>query len=65
MEQLSSNSCNLPGNAVTYVIDGGNYSQFGNYGSQSGDGEASVSAEQQQSQSAELITEFIKGPSEG
>lgn len=42
------------------VIKGGNHAQFGCYGIQAGDGEASISAEEQQAQSAAIITEFIQ-----
>lgn len=38
----------LPDDNVSYVIDGGNHAQFGNYGEQAGDGKAAVSAEEQQ-----------------
>lgn len=41
------------------VIDGGNHAQFGNYGEQKGDGEASITAEEQQTKTAKLILEFI------
>ncbi len=45
----------LPENSVTYVIEGGNHAQFGNYGVQDGDGDAVISAEEQQYRTAELI----------
>ena len=47
-------SC-LPDGYREYVIEGGNHAQFGNYGIQSGDGEASVSSEEQQLKTAEYI----------
>jgi predicted alpha/beta-hydrolase family hydrolase len=40
----------LPGGTRWVVIDGGNHSQFGWYGSQSGDGTAAISREEQQRQ---------------
>lgn len=43
-----------------YVIEGGNHAQFGNYGPNEGDGEATISAEEQQDEAAELIEEFIE-----
>jgi hypothetical protein len=43
-----------------HVINGGNHAQFGNYGSQKGDGTATVSAEQQQSETAGLIMDFVR-----
>ncbi len=52
------------GDSVTYttnvhVIEGGNHAQFGNYGPNDGDGEATITAEQQQDQAVTLITDFI------
>ena len=47
----------LPQDSVAYVIEGGNHAQFGNYGIQDGDGNASVSAEEQQRRTVELILE--------
>ncbi len=43
-----------------YVIEGGNHAQFGNYGVQSGDGEAAVSAAEQQEAAAAFIIENIR-----
>ncbi len=42
-----------------YVIEGGNHAQFGNYGPNEGDGEATISAEEQQNEAVELIVEFM------
>ena len=44
-----------PESASEIVIEGGNHAQFGNYGEQKGDGTASISAKEQQRQTAELI----------
>lgn len=41
------------------VIDGGNHSQFGNYGEQKGDGKATILAETQQYLTVDLIDNFI------
>jgi dienelactone hydrolase len=49
------------GDYVEHVISGGNHAQFGNYGKQRGDGEASVSAESQQKETAELIAQTLAG----
>ena len=40
-------------------IEGGNHAQFGNYGPQKGDLPATISAEEQQAQTVEAITDFI------
>ncbi len=42
------------------IIDGGNHAQFGNYGKQLGDPDATISAEEQQDITVEAIAEFIK-----
>lgn len=52
MNELKSS---LPDGYREYVIEGGNHAQFGNYGIQNGDGEASVSSEEQQLKTAEYI----------
>lgn len=41
-------------------IDGGNHAQFGNYGKQKGDAEATISAEKQQDETVSAITSFIE-----
>lgn len=41
------------------VIEGGNHAQFGNYGKQKGDPDATISAEEQQNITMEAIQEFI------
>jgi pimeloyl-ACP methyl ester carboxylesterase len=41
------------------VIEGGNHAQFGNYGKQKGDAEATISREEQQNQAVEAIKKFI------
>ena len=45
----------LPENHKSYVIEGGNHAQFGNYGKQKGDGEADISGVEQQRRTEELI----------
>ena len=46
---------NLPRDVALYVIEGGNHAQFGNYGFQDGDSEATITAEDQQSQAVQHI----------
>ncbi len=43
------------------VIEGGNHAQFGNYGKQSGDPDATITAQQQQQQTIEAIKLFLDG----
>ena len=42
------------------IIDGGNHAGFGNYGAQSGDGEASITAKEQQTQTTFAVIELVK-----
>jgi pimeloyl-ACP methyl ester carboxylesterase len=39
---------NLPADTKVVLIEGGNHAQYGNYGPQAGDGQATIGAEQQQ-----------------
>ncbi len=43
------------------VIEGGNHAQFGNYGKQLGDPEATITADEQQQVTADAIKEFLDG----
>ena len=45
----------FPADTREVVIDGGNHAGFGNYGKQDGDGEATVSPEEQQRRKAREI----------
>lgn len=51
---------NLPGSYGELVIEGGNHSQFGNYGHQDGDGTATISAEEQQKITVKTISELFE-----
>ena len=51
------NLANLP-NLQEVVIEGGNHAQFGSYGEQRGDGEASIDPGMQWNETAEAILEF-------
>jgi hypothetical protein len=44
-----------PGESEELVIDGGNHAQFGSYGTQRGDGEASIPPEEQWERAADFI----------
>lgn len=46
-------------NFTEVLIDGGNHAQFAYYGNQSGDGNATISAENQQNQTVDAIIKFI------
>lgn len=43
------------------IIEGGNHAQFGNYGRQKGDPDATISTEEQQDIAVKAIVEFIEG----
>ncbi|MCA9912096.1 MAG: alpha/beta fold hydrolase [Anaerolineae bacterium] len=49
----------LPENTQYDLIEGGNHAQFGYYGEQAGDGVATISREEQQSQTEAAIVEFL------
>lgn len=51
---------NWPDDSHEFVLEGGNHAQYGNYGNQAGDGEASMSREEQQERTAEIILEALK-----
>lgn len=62
MDKYQDNKKNLPpvGKGLTeIIIDGGNHAGFASYGPQKGDGEADISAEEQQSKTAEEICSWI------
>ncbi|MDO4650796.1 MAG: alpha/beta fold hydrolase [Eubacteriales bacterium] len=44
-----------------HVLAGGNHAQFGDYGEQKGDGTASITPEEQWTQTTEWIIEFLRG----
>ena len=59
METYEKSKSLMDYNLTEYVINGGNHAQFGSYGIQSGDGNASISAEDQRNQTEKEILEFI------
>lgn len=56
---ILENRNKLPWNAKLLKIDGANHAQFGYYGYQLGDSNASITREQQQKQTLELIADFV------
>ncbi|AOW11339.1 hypothetical protein EM308_09940 [Flavobacterium gilvum] len=59
-KSINQNKPKLPANTKYVLIQGGNHSQFGYYGSQLGDNEASISREEQQKIILNSILSFIK-----
>ena len=49
----------LPANVTEITVEGGNHAQFGNYGTQAGDGEASIPASEQQQTTARAIHDML------
>ena len=64
LDSFEASRAKLPSNARFVVIDGGNHSQFGDYGFQPGDNEASISRAEQQKQVVEATVKFLKEISE-
>ena len=61
-DSLEKNEENLPQKHLRgFVIRGGNHAQFGDYGPQKGDGEATISAEEQWRITAEALLELVEG----
>ncbi len=60
MDNYKKNKSNLPNDYTEYIIEGGNHGNFGSYGKQSGDNEADISREEQQSITADYIGDFVK-----
>ena len=60
MQKLKDGRKNLPSDTTTYVIEGGNHAQFGNYGFQKGDGNAAVTPRAQQEETCEAILSFVR-----
>lgn len=58
---LESAARYLPGDARIVELPGGNHAQFGDYGPQKGDGTATLSRQEQQRRTAELIEKLIAG----
>lgn len=58
-ESYGAAQVKLPDDYTEIVLEGGNHGQFGDYGTQSGDGTATIATVQQQQQTVEAITAFI------
>lgn len=62
MEKIEHGRELMPNTYEEFIIEGGNHAGFGDYGKQSGDGTASVSADEQKARTAEKIIDMIKDP---
>jgi hypothetical protein len=59
MEAFDTSRTTLPADTRFVVIDGGNHGQFGDYGFQPGDNEATISRAEQQSQVVDATVQFL------
>lgn len=60
LEDVNASRDLLPTDAIFVAIDGGNHAQFGSYGFQDGDQEASIPAQEQWAQTVSATVEFMK-----
>lgn len=60
-EDVESSKQSLPPDATFVVIDGGVHAFFGDYGEQRGDGEPTITREQQQQQTRSAIQSLLQG----
>ncbi len=60
VDEVKANSQYLPEDTYWVLIDGGNHSQFGYYGSQLGDNSATISREVQQKLTIEAVLSVLK-----
>ena len=58
-EKYEKYKVNLPNNYKEYVIEGGNHAYFGSYGNQRKDGTATITRDEQISQTIDIITKEI------
>jgi pimeloyl-ACP methyl ester carboxylesterase len=61
MAKFDETKALLPADTKYVVIEGGNHGQFGSYGPQAGDNEATISPEEQWVQISFATVEFLKG----
>lgn len=59
-EKLKETSVNLPKDIEFYIIEGGNHSQFGDYGFQKGDNVADISLEEQLNLITNKILDYLQ-----
>lgn len=58
-EKVTEYRSNLPADMIVETISGGNHAQFGRYGEQDGDGQATISTEEQLAITLQHIQDFI------
>jgi pimeloyl-ACP methyl ester carboxylesterase len=60
LEMVEDARALLPEDTIYVAIDGGNHSQFGSYGLQTGDNTATISPLEQWTQTVAVTVEFMK-----
>lgn len=60
MENFQTSASLLPSDTRFVVIEGGNHSQFGNYGLQPGDNAATISWQEQQAQAVDATAQLLE-----
>lgn len=58
-ESFETSQALLPNDTTYNVIEGGNHANFGSYGKQDGDGESTISREEQQTTTRRIFTDLI------
>ncbi|MCR5682250.1 MAG: alpha/beta hydrolase [Clostridiales bacterium] len=58
-DQIAAARKYMPEQYIEQVLEGGNHAQFGSYGRQRGDGDASLSPEEQQEQTVDFILQNL------
>ena len=58
-KMLQKNPQYLPNDYTKQVIKGGNHAQFGNYGRQTGDGQATISRKSQQQATVQAVRQYL------
>lgn len=59
-QRLEEARGNMPEDYTEIVIDGANHADFGDYGAQKDDGDATISTEEQQALAAQAIVDFMQ-----
>ncbi|KAB8127627.1 alpha/beta hydrolase [Gracilibacillus oryzae] len=59
VNEIKKNEVYLSSNATLYKIDGGNHAQFGLYGKQKGDNDATISPKQQQDEIIKVLNDWL------
>ena len=59
-EKYAESRTNVREDVVEFVIEGGNHAQFGSYGAQKGDGEASITGQEQIEITVSVIISFVQ-----